>query len=163
GPRGTRRASRGGPERGDSAGRAVSLRAPRALLPCAACVGQRTDAAADDRGGAFLWLRSRSRPPSRRRARACGRKWRRSSARACGAFLPASNQKRLVVAGAVAGLGAEHEFVTRFAVHRGAVVVAACRDPNWTTGGAHDPVAIMAAVAARLQAHGIAAVRDVVL
>lgn len=83
--------------------------------------------------------------------------------RAREAFLPASNQKLLALAAALHGLGAEHEFVTRFAVHRGALVVAACGDPNWTTGGAHDPVAIMAAVAARLQEHGIAAVRDVVL
>lgn len=75
-------------------------------------------------------------------------------------FIPASNQKLLGLAAALHGLGAEHEFVTRFALREGVLWVHACGDPNWTTGGAHDPVAILDQVAQRLRARGVTAVRD---
>lgn len=78
-------------------------------------------------------------------------------------FIPASNQKLLGLAAALQGLGADHEFVTKFALRQGVLVVTACGDPNWTTGGAHDPVQILAEVAAQLRARGVTAVRDVVV
>lgn len=83
--------------------------------------------------------------------------------RARDVFVPASNQKLLALAAVLHGLGPDHEFVTRFHVRGGALVVEACGDPNWQTGGAHDPRAILAEVAARLRASGISAVRDVTL
>ncbi len=78
-------------------------------------------------------------------------------------FLPASNQKLLGLAATLHGLGAHHEFVTRFHVRGGALVIEACGDPNWTTEGAHDPRAIMREVATQLRARGIDAVQRVEL
>jgi len=79
------------------------------------------------------------------------------------ALLPASNQKLLALAAVLHGLGPDHEFVTRFHLRGGVLVVEGTGDPNWVTGGAHDPRAIMADVAAALRAQGVAAVRDVQL
>ncbi|MEZ5965699.1 MAG: D-alanyl-D-alanine carboxypeptidase/D-alanyl-D-alanine-endopeptidase [Planctomycetota bacterium] len=78
-------------------------------------------------------------------------------------FLPASNQKLLALAAVLHGLGPAHEFVTRFHLRGGALVVETSGDPNWTTGGAHDPRAILAEVAASLRGRGVDAVRAVEL
>lgn len=76
-------------------------------------------------------------------------------------LIPASNQKLLTVAAFLHRLGIEHRFETGFAVRDGVLVVEAGGDPNWRTGGAHDPAALFAAVAVRLRHVGVTALRDV--
>lgn len=77
------------------------------------------------------------------------------------AFAPASNMKLVTAAAVLSGLGAEHRFVTEFAVEDGVLVVRASGDPNWIAGTEHDPAQIAAALAGALRARGVDAIRDV--
>jgi len=77
------------------------------------------------------------------------------------AFLPASNQKLLTTAAALRGLGAEYRFRTVFRLRQGILEVIAAGDPNWRTGGPHDPGGIFAEVAKRLLAAGVRSLREV--
>lgn len=77
------------------------------------------------------------------------------------AFLPASNQKLLTVAAALRGLGADYRFRTVFRLRQGVLEVLAAGDPNWQTGGDHDPGRIFAAVARRLKDAGVRALRGI--
>jgi serine-type D-Ala-D-Ala carboxypeptidase/endopeptidase (penicillin-binding protein 4) len=81
--------------------------------------------------------------------------------RATEAFAPASNMKVLTAAAVLQGLGADHQFVTQFALHEGRLVVRASGDPNWITGTAHSPAAIFGEVAAVLQRLHVTAVRGI--
>jgi D-alanyl-D-alanine carboxypeptidase/D-alanyl-D-alanine-endopeptidase (penicillin-binding protein 4) len=71
------------------------------------------------------------------------------------AFAPASNMKLLTAAAVLQGLGAEHQWCTRFVLRAGRLVVVASGDPNWITGTSHAPEAVFAAVAAALQQRGV--------
>lgn len=77
------------------------------------------------------------------------------------AFGPASNQKVLTAVAALQRLGEDHEFVTRFDLVRGRLVVTPSGDPNFESGTAHEPRVMFAAVAARLARRGIRAVRSI--
>ncbi|MHC4896602.1 MAG: D-alanyl-D-alanine carboxypeptidase/D-alanyl-D-alanine endopeptidase [Planctomycetota bacterium] len=77
------------------------------------------------------------------------------------AFIPASNQKLLTAAAVMLDLGPQYRFRTVFRVRQGVLEVTAAGDPNWQTGGAHDPGRIFARVAARLRAAGVARLREV--
>ena len=88
-----------------------------------------------------------------------GALWFEHAARA--PLMPASNQKLLTLAAVLHRLGPDHQFETRFDLRDGVLVVTPCGDPNWTTGGAHDPAAILATVAAKLRARGVDGVRGV--
>ena len=77
------------------------------------------------------------------------------------AFSPASNMKLVTAAAVLSGLGAEHRFVTEFAVEGGVLIVRASGDPNWIAGTEHDPVQVVGALAGALRSRGIGAVRDV--
>lgn len=79
------------------------------------------------------------------------------------AFIPASNQKLLTAVAVFEGLGADFSFETRFATRAGVLRVRAAGDPNWQTGGAHDPREILDAVVRRLHAGGVRALRGVEL
>lgn len=81
--------------------------------------------------------------------------------RADEAFAPASNMKLLTAAAVLRGLGAGHQFVTRFTLRSGRLLVAASGDPNWITGSAHAPEAVFGEVAAALQRLGVGAVRGI--
>lgn len=81
--------------------------------------------------------------------------------RATEAFAPASNMKVLTAATVLQGLGAEHQFVTRFSLRSGRLVVAASGDPNWITGTAHSPEVIFGEVAAALQRLHVTTVRGI--
>ncbi|MCC6669889.1 MAG: D-alanyl-D-alanine carboxypeptidase/D-alanyl-D-alanine-endopeptidase [Planctomycetes bacterium] len=81
--------------------------------------------------------------------------------RATELFVPASNQKLLTAAAALEELGTGHEFVTRFALAKGELVVAAGGDPNWISGSDHDPARVLGVVLAALRANGVGAVRGV--
>jgi len=81
--------------------------------------------------------------------------------RATEAFAPASNMKVLTAAAVLQGLGADHQFVTQFALHEGRLVVRASGDPNWITGTAHSPEAIFGEVAAVLQRLHVTTVRGI--
>ncbi|MCB9878588.1 MAG: D-alanyl-D-alanine carboxypeptidase/D-alanyl-D-alanine-endopeptidase [Planctomycetes bacterium] len=83
--------------------------------------------------------------------------------RAAEAFAPASNMKLLTAAAVLAGLGADHKFVTRFALEGGALVVHASGDPNWIRETEHAPEKVFAEVARALRARGVNRIRDVVL
>jgi len=78
--------------------------------------------------------------------------------RADEAFIPASNQKILTAVAALEGLGADYRFSTGFALADGRLRVAAGGDPNWKTGGEHDPAAIFAEVARQLRRSGVDAI-----
>ncbi len=79
------------------------------------------------------------------------------------AFTPASNQKVLTAVAALEGLGEDYEFETVFRMDAGVLKVAPSGDPNWTTGGDHEPAAIMADVAARLVELGVTSVSGIEL
>lgn len=83
--------------------------------------------------------------------------------RATEAFAPASNMKVLTAAAVLQGLGADFAFTTTFALRGGRLVVTASGDPNWITGGEHDPARVFAAVAIALRRAGVTSVADVVL
>ena len=82
-----------------------------------------------------------------------GALWFEHAARA--PLMPASNQKLLTLAAVLDRLGPDHQLETRFDLREGVLVVTPCGDPNWATGGAHDPAQILATVAAKLRARGI--------
>lgn len=88
-----------------------------------------------------------------------GALWFEHAARA--PLMPASNQKLLTLAAVLDCLGPDHQFETRFDLLGGVLVVTPSGDPNWTTGGAHDPASILATVAAKLRARGVDSVRGV--
>ncbi len=81
--------------------------------------------------------------------------------RAAEAFAPASNLKVLSAAAVLQGLGADHAFVTRFALRAGRLVVTASGDPNWITGSAHSPDVIFGEVAAALQRMQVTTLRGI--
>lgn len=70
-------------------------------------------------------------------------------------FAPASNLKVLTAAAVLDGLGADAEFVTRFVLRDGRLVVQASGDPNWIHDTEHAPERVFAAVAASLQRAGV--------
>lgn len=76
-------------------------------------------------------------------------------------FAPASNQKLLVAAAVLRELGAGHRFATDFALREGVLIVGAGGDPNWRSGGEHDPRALLAGVARRLSAAKVQALRSI--
>ncbi|MFO1051963.1 MAG: D-alanyl-D-alanine carboxypeptidase/D-alanyl-D-alanine-endopeptidase [Planctomycetota bacterium] len=81
--------------------------------------------------------------------------------RAAEGFVPASNQKLLTVAAALAELGADYRFRTGFTLTHGELRVLAGGDPNWITGGEHDPRALLRAVADQLSRAGVHAIRGI--
>lgn len=78
-------------------------------------------------------------------------------------FAPASNQKLLTAAAVLQGLGPDAQFVTRFELRGGKLVVHASGDPNWISGSAHDPAIVFGEVAAALQRLHVAAIRGIEL
>ncbi len=90
---------------------------------------------------------------------AAGSLWFEHDARV--ALMPASNQKLLTLAAMLDAVGVDHRFATRFRLCAGVLEVVPSGDPNWTTGGEHDPEHIVAAVAGKLRALGVTSVRGV--
>jgi D-alanyl-D-alanine carboxypeptidase/D-alanyl-D-alanine-endopeptidase (penicillin-binding protein 4) len=82
--------------------------------------------------------------------------------RANQAFVPASNQKLLTAACVLTALGPDFRFRTPVRLEGGTLVLEAGGDPNWRTGGEHDPRALFDRVAAELAAAGVRALRGVV-
>jgi D-alanyl-D-alanine carboxypeptidase/D-alanyl-D-alanine-endopeptidase (penicillin-binding protein 4) len=76
-------------------------------------------------------------------------------------FAPASNQKLLTAAAALATLGVEHRFITRFALREGELVVVAGGDPNWLSGTEYDPKRVLHGIAKQLRDAGVGAVRGI--
>jgi len=81
--------------------------------------------------------------------------------RADEAFAPASNMKLLTAAAVLRGLGPDYQFVTRFFLRSGRLVVTASGDPNWITGTAHAPEVVFGEVAAALQRLQVTALRGI--
>lgn len=104
----------------------------RQLVARAEALGARTGVAIADGAGEVLFLHRGSE-----------------------AFTPASNMKVLTAAAVLQGLGADFEFVTTFRLAGGALVVDASGDPNWISGGPHDPAVVFATVAQALRERGV--------
>ncbi len=83
--------------------------------------------------------------------------------RATEAFAPASNMKLLTAAAVLQGLGADYEFVTRFRLRAGRLVVEASGDPNWLRDTKHAPELVFDDVAAALQRMEVKAIAGIEL
>jgi D-alanyl-D-alanine carboxypeptidase/D-alanyl-D-alanine-endopeptidase (penicillin-binding protein 4) len=70
-------------------------------------------------------------------------------------FVPASNMKLCTAAAVLAGLGADYEFRTAFALRGGRLRARAGGDPNWIVGTATAPEFLFRALVAALQRRGV--------